>query len=102
MASELVKRQWDFARMLPLLLQKAHALGFEMSMGEAWRIGDTRCHGARLAVDLNLWSRDGVLVTDTETHRPLGEFWENIGGSWGGRFKKADGNHYSLAYNGKR
>lgn len=101
MASELVKRQWEFSRLLPLLLQKANALGFEVSLGEAWRIGDTRCHGARLAVDLNLWI-DGALVKDMEPHRPLGEFWEGIGGSWGGRFKSGDANHYSLAYNGKR
>jgi hypothetical protein len=25
----------------------------------------------------------------------LGEYWELIGGTWGGRFKNPDGNHYS-------
>jgi len=30
----------------------------------------------------------------------LGEYWESIGGSWGGRF--GDGNHYSLKYKGRR
>jgi len=28
----------------------------------------------------------------------LGEYWEGMGGSWGGRF--SDGNHFSLTHNG--
>lgn len=50
-----------------------------------------------LAVDINLF-KDGVYLDKTEDHTPLGEFWESIGGTWGGRFK--DGNHYSLEHNG--
>ncbi|HAO1973206.1 TPA: M15 family peptidase, partial [Escherichia coli] len=29
-----------------------------------------------------------------------GEYWESIGGTWGGRFSRADGNHFSLEHNG--
>jgi len=44
-----------------------------------------------MAVDLNLF-KDCVYLAETEHHRELGEWWESIGGIWGGRFE--DGNHY--------
>lgn len=93
------------------LLIKVHELGYECTEGDAFR--DPRLHGElgvkmgyghprsahkiRLAVDLNLF-KDGVYLTGTDDHRPLGEFWESLGGSWGGRFH--DGNHYSLEHDG--
>ena len=52
-------------------------------------------HYNRLAADLNLF-RDGKYLTRTEDHRPLGERWIELGGSWGGDFKNPDGNHYQL------
>lgn len=47
-------------------------------------------HNDRLAGDL-LLMRDGKLVS-AETYRPFGEYWEERGGIWGGRFgiKKPD------------
>lgn len=97
--------------MVPRLIDQAHALGFEVTLGDAYR--DPRVHGEqgvrkgysearsahkqRLAVDLNLF-RDGRYLTATESHRPLGEWWESQGGTWGGRFN--DGNHYSWAHGG--
>lgn len=56
-------------------------------------------HEVSLAIDLNLF-RNEVYLSRTEDHRRMGEFWESIGGTWGGRF--GDGNHYSLGHNGKR
>jgi hypothetical protein len=41
-----------------------------------------------------------VYLKETKDHAFLGEFWEEMGGSWGGRFN--DGNHYSLEHNGRR
>ena len=97
--------------MIARLITFAYYHGYELTFGDAYR--DPRVHGAlgekvayghknsahkqRLAVDLNLF-KDGVYLTSTEDHRLLGEFWESIGGTWGGRF--ADGNHYSIEYNG--
>ena len=49
--------------------------------------------------NLNLFV-DGVWLQSTEAHRELGEWWESVGGSWGGRF--GDGNHYSLAHEGRK
>lgn len=59
----------------------------------------TSLHELGLAIDFNLFRNDIYLET-TDDHRPMGEFWETIGGSWGGRF--GDGNHYSLEHEGKK
>ncbi|EJY8354924.1 M15 family metallopeptidase, partial [Cronobacter sakazakii] len=46
---------------------------------------------------------NGKYATRTEDYLPLGEYWESLGGSWGGRFKtNPDGNHFSLEHNGVR
>lgn len=92
-------KQTQFVWMLAEFLLWCKEQGYEITLGEAWRIGDPRLHGMRLAIDLNLFI-DGKYRTSTEAHRPLGEKWESMGGSWGGRFK--DGNHYSLAHGGFR
>jgi len=42
-------------------------------------------HRQKLAIDLNLFI-NGKYVTDPEKYRPLGLFWESLGGRWGGRF----------------
>ena len=98
----LRQKQSRFAHMVPLLILFAYEKGYEITLGDAYA---TRGHMAnslhykRLAIDLNLFS-GGVYLETTEDHRELGEFWESIGGSWGGRFK--DGNHYSLEHNGRK
>ncbi len=93
----LRKRQSEFAKNIPGLINKAISLGFEVTLGDAYR--DPRCpygsrssrHKSRLAIDLNLF-RQGEYMTGTSDHRQLGEWWEAQGGIWGGRFQ--DGNHY--------
>lgn len=111
--SRLGDKQRVFTRMVADLILYAYENGYELTFGDAYR--DPRVHGAvgvkdsyssansvhkeRLAVDFNLF-KDGKFLTATEDHRPLGEFWESIGGTWGGRFQ--DGNHYSLEHNGRK
>lgn len=108
-------KQRRFTRMIALLIEYAYQQGYELTFGDAYR--DPRVHGAvgekksyssanslhkeRLAVDFNLF-RDGKYLTRTEDHRPLGEYWESIGGTWGGRFSSPDGNHYSLEHGGRK
>ncbi len=103
----LRQEQVKFARMVPRLIDKAFEMGYEVTLGDAYRdplvhgvFGEKKSyshpksfHKKRLAIDLNLF-KDGVFLGATEDHRPLGEWWESIGGTWGGRFR--DGNHYSL------
>jgi hypothetical protein len=53
-------------------------------------------HMVGLAVDLALIDR-GKAVWDMEAFRPLGEYWESLGGVWGGRWKNLrDGCHFEL------
>ena len=98
-------KQAKFAGMLARLILHTEALGYEVTMGWAYRphylgIGHPNSlHDLRLAQDLNLF-RNGEYLEATEDHRLLGEYWESIGGSWGGRFN--DGNHYSLEHEGRR
>jgi hypothetical protein len=99
----LRQKQSRFAHMVALLILHAEQMGYELTFGDAYR--DKRCnygiknslHKQRLAVDFNLF-KNGRYLRSTEAHRPLGEYWESIGGTWGGRF--GDGNHYSLEHNG--
>jgi hypothetical protein len=82
--------------MVALLIIRAHQLGYEITFGDAWAKTGHRnnsFHYKRLAIDLNLF-KDGKWLKTTKDHKPLGEFWEHLGGSWGGDWN--DGNHYSL------
>ena len=94
-----------FARLLPRLIDEAHRMGFEVTLGdahrspeEAKRLGfENSNHTRCLAFDLNLF-KDGKYLTKTEDHRELGLWWETLHplARWGGHFN--DGNHYSLAW----
>ena len=108
----LQQKQSKFVQMIARLIDKATELGYELTFGEALRTPEqaklnaktqtgieNSLHLIRLAVDFNLF-KDGKFLTTSEDHKPLGEFWESIGGSWGGRFK--DGNHYSLEHEGRK
>lgn len=106
MPSELVRKQHEFTRMMALLLLQAEAMGYMVALSDAYRdprvpYGHPRSlHRLRLAVDLILRDADGTYLTKTADYKPLGEWWESIGGSWGGRF--SDGNHFSLAFGGMK
>ena len=97
----LRQKQSQFAHMVALLILHAEQLGYSVTFGDCYR--DERCaygssksfHKKRLAVDLNLF-RNGYYLRSTEAHRPFGEFWKSIGGSWGGDFLINYGYHYSF------
>jgi hypothetical protein len=110
----LREKQSLFVRLTARLIRHAEDSGYELTWGEAYRSPEeaarlaklgkgiaTSLHTQRLAVDLNLF-RDGVYLSSTEAHRPLGEWWEQQHElcAWGGRFK--DGNHYSLSHGGRK
>ena len=111
--SDLLKRQMEFTHKVVQLLTKAHELGYEVTLGDAFRdprvfgpmgtvLGYGRgksAHKQRLALDLNLF-KDGKFLSGTEAHEELGTWWEGQGCSWGGRFSPPDGNHYSLEFGG--
>ena len=107
----LGNKQRDFTLMIATLILWAYENGYEATLGDAYRdprvfgkVGEKKgygqkssCHKMRLALDINLF-KNGKFLTETEDHKELGEQWEIMGGTWGGRFN--DGNHYSLSYNG--
>lgn len=104
----LRERQSAFALAVGHLILKAYEMGYEVTLGDAFR--DPRLHGEmnvrkgygspksfhklRLAIDLNLF-KDGQFCEGTEAHAKLGAWWEAEypEACWGGRFN--DGNHYS-------
>lgn len=99
----LGERQRAFMHMVPRLIDKAHALGFEISGGDLHR--DPQCpygsvtskHHSKEAIDLNLFKRINGKMTylrATEDHKELGKWWKKQGGIWGGDFTNKDGNHY--------
>lgn len=105
-------KQVQFMRMVPRLIDKAHEMGYLVTIGDGYR--DPRAfgplgvriayghpksaHKQKMALDLNLFTKDGKYLEKTEDHKALGEWWESQGGTWGGRFE--DGNHYSLEHEG--
>ena len=110
---KLGDKQRAFTRMIADLIIFAYEQGYELTFGDAYR--DPRVHGAegekksyssansnhkrRLAVDFNLFV-GGHLITDSDSEYwiAIGEYWESLGGAWGGRFQ--DGNHFSLEWKG--
>lgn len=108
----LLQKQKRFAAMAAELIRKANQMGFGVTLGEAWRTPEqaklnaqkktgikNSLHCDRLAIDINLFA-DDVYLTNSESYQQLGEYWESIGGTWGGRF--GDGNHFSLEHNGRK
>ena len=110
----LRQKQSRFAAMFAQLLMEAEHLGYRVTLGEGYRSPEeaqrlaaagkgivNSLHCLRLAHDVNLF-KDGVYLTKTEDYLPLGIWWEAQGGAWGGRFTRADGNHFSLAHDGRK
>lgn len=113
----LREKQSVFAVAVARLILHAESQGYEVTLGEAWRSPEEAArlakagkgiapslHTVRLAIDLNLF-KDGVYLSSTESHRPLGTWWEaqstsDVTFAWGGRF--GDGNHYAIAHGGRK
>lgn len=98
----LRKKQSKFVRDVADLIIFAYDNGYELTFGDAYAKSGHMpgsLHYIRLAIDLNLF-KDGKYLTDTELFKPLGEYWESIGNTWGGRFN--DGNHFSVEHEGRK
>lgn len=114
-ASLLLQRQWLFARMVGRLLSYAAEQGIRVAGREWWRTSQqalwyflrglgirNSVHCVGLGLDLCVYSAEGEYLTDLESYRLLGEFWESMGGCWGGRFTRCDPGHFSLEWEGRR
>ena len=109
----LGQKQRRFTIMIAGLINYAYSIGYELTVGDAFRdsrvfgaVGENKGYGRsksnhkiRLACDFNLFL-GGKFLDKSSDHEPLGIWWESIGGSWGGRY--GDGNHYSIAHDGRQ
>lgn len=116
MAESLGEKQRLFMRLLPRLIDFIYAQGYECTGGQLLRTKleaqanaasgagiSNSLHLSSLAIDLNLF-KDGVYLTESDAHRPFGEFWKTQHElcRWGGDFSKPDGNHYSIEHQGRK
>lgn len=108
----LGQKQERFSLMLAQFIIEVYRRGYHVRMGEVLRTEEqaklnaekgtgiaNSVHCLKLAADLNIF-KGGLWLSDTKELTELGVLWESMGGTWGGRFKKPDGNHFSLAHNG--
>lgn len=100
--SDLGLRRKLFTKLLPRLIDKMIADGYEPMLGKD---GEKHMllslHYEGLAVDIVL-TRNGAVLDKTEDHATFGVFWESLNPlcAWGGRF--SDGGHYSIIYGGRK
>lgn len=119
-ASSLRLKQSLFMWCLGQLLVWAYANGVELTGKELLRSPEQAAanqktgkgiarslHLVGLAIDVALFTDttgDGVpdYQTDTRAYQALGEYWEQLHPlcRWGGRFRRADGNHFSVTHDG--
>ncbi len=111
---KLSEKQRRFTYMIGLLIEWAFTHRYELTGGEWYRTKEqaewyakklekgkrskgirNSKHCVRLAVDFNLFI-NGVYQTKTKAYEKLGKQWECLGGTWGGRFKRKDGNHFEF------
>lgn len=95
----LREKQSRFVFLVAKFILFAYLEGYELTFGDAWAKTGHKpksFHYNRLAIDFNLF-KNGEFLTDTVSHKPLGEYWKSLDPlcSWGGDFSDPDGNHYS-------
>jgi len=101
-----------------LVIYAFDVLGYTCTLGEALRTPEqaeiyakqgkgtiNSLHLIKLAIDLNLFDKNGNYLTKTEDYSELGMYWKSLNpkNRWGGDSKfRADGNHFSMAPDGVR
>ena len=120
--SKLLQDQFSFTMAISYMIQFSASIGIRLTLGEGY-IGDSidkphedtphlrhGFHFKRLAQDFNAFRvtmdemgvpSEATLLKATEDYEALGEYWEQLGGTWGGRFSRPDGGHFSWG-EGKR
>ena len=109
MASELLKKQWDFAYKIGLLLVYIReTLGIMCTLGEGYDDDNKghmkgSMHYIKMAQDINLFKVDGTYLGNgaeaEKAHSAIHDKWDTMGGA--PRIGK-DLNHYSFIWEGRR
>jgi hypothetical protein len=108
----LSQKQAIFAQNVAKLIEYIFSKGYLCSLGETYRTPTqakiyadegkgilNSLHCKRLAIDINLFSKNGKYFPLTEDYKPFGDYWESLHPSnrWGGTFKtRPDGNHMEM------
>src|SRR5512133_3422564 len=101
--SELRDKRALFTRLLAMLINRMIEEGYTPLIGkDGLKHMTGSLHYEGLAADIDLFKGDAYLTLSSD-HQQFGKWWESLDVScrWGGRFKKPDGNHYSVTYQGK-
>lgn len=114
MTTSVKEKRWLLTECLALLIFEAGRRGFKCAVDQVKRTQaeananaasgagiSNSLHLSGLAADVLLY-RDGQYLDKTEDYKQLGEYWEQLHplARWGGRFKKPDGNHFSITHGG--
>ena len=108
---ELEELQFEFAQNVASLIQYIYGKGYRVTLGEAWRppemaqiyakegkgIVDSQ-HTKRLAIDINLFDKDGKYLSETKDYKWVGDYWKSLNGAnrAGCDFPRGDGNHFEM------
>ena len=102
------EQQW-FAKDVSLLIKEIFLQGYGCTFGDAYRSAEQAeinakkgigikdsLHCKRLAIDLNLFDKDGKYLTQADDYRTFGLYWKSLGlkNRWGGDWKNGDANHF--------
>lgn len=108
---KLSNEQFIFSDNVWKLLKHVYDKGYSCSLGEAYRTPEQAAvyasqgkgikdslHCKRLAIDLNLFSPEGVFLTTVADHKFLGDYWKTLHhlNGWGGDWTTGDANHYQM------
>jgi hypothetical protein len=112
----LSEQQRLFTKLVGQFIDWSYGQGYALTFGEAYRTPEQAAlnakkgigianslHTERLAVDFNLF-KDGMLQSDSAAYKPLGDYWKTLNSlcCWGGDFSKPDGDHFSMAFGGRK
>jgi hypothetical protein len=103
---DMESKQAFFALNVGKLIHYINAMGYSVTLGEAWRpeamaeiyakegkgIMHSQ-HTKRLAIDLNIFDSKGRFLNTNNAYKPFGDYWESLcnANRWGGNFTKEGG-----------
>lgn len=109
---KLFEKQFIFAQNVSALIHEIVKQNYACTLGEVYRTKEqaewyvkqkmgilNSLHCKKLAIDIQLFDKDGTYLTDNKSYEQFGEFWENLhtANRWGGNFSKMqDSGHFQM------